>query len=385
MDELFALDDLLTEAQIAFKQKLDAFVDEKVLPDIAEHFENARFMRHLIPELAKFNLFGMTLSRSQFGMNASYVDYGLACAALERGDSALRSFLSVQGALCMTAFAALGDDDQQTYWLPKLQTGEAIGAFALSEVEAGSDPAHMQTSAEKTQDGWVLNGEKMWVTNGPFADVFIVFANTKKGLRAFWVASDTTGMTREKLVHKLSLRTSATGRITFKDCVIPENQLLPESEVGLKSALVCLNQARFGIAWGVMGAASECFKLALHYCKTRKQFGKPLAAKQLVQAQLVEMASEIAKAQTLNFRLAEMLDNGLAQPHHISTAKRNACHHALNIARTARSLLGAQGILLENHVMRHACNLESVLTYEGTEEIHTLILGQALTSIDAIH
>ena len=301
---------------------------------------------------------------------------------LERGDTGLRSFASVQGSLVMFPIKSYGSEEQKMKWLPQLASGEKIGCFGLTEPDFGSNPQGMLTSAKKTDDGWVLNGSKMWITNGSIADIAVVWANTDNGIHGFIVEKNTPGFSSKAIEGKLSLRASDTAELSFQDCYVADENRLPGVS-GLKGPLSCLNEARYGIAWGVIGAALACFDEALSYSRERIQFDKPIAGFQLTQEKLVEMATEITKAQLLNYQLGRLKDRGKAKVHHISMAKRNNVNQALKIARTARTILGANGISDEYQVMRHAMNLESVLTYEGTHEIHTLILGQYITGESA--
>jgi glutaryl-CoA dehydrogenase len=373
----------LTDSEILLKDTVRKFVDERVLPKIAHAYEAGTFPKELIQQTADLGLLGMTLPESLGGSNAGAVAYGLVCQELERGDSGLRSFVSVQSSLCMYPIFRFGTEAQQQKFIPKMAKAELIGCFGLTEANSGSDPAGMQTTAKKVEGGWILNGAKLWITNATIADVAIVWAKTKEGIRGFLGEKHFKGFSTNEIKHKLSLRASITGELIFNDCFVPDENFLPGSEKGLAAPLSCLSQARYGIAWGAMGAAQHCFDIALSYTKNRKQFNKSLAAFQLVQADLVDMATEIFKAQTLNLHIGRLREEGNKDPDLVSLIKRNSCREALNIARKARNLLGANGISLEYHVMRHMCNLETVFTYEGTDTIHTLILGKKLTGEDA--
>jgi glutaryl-CoA dehydrogenase len=383
MEDFLLLDEHLHADEKQWREKVRRFVHEEVNGVVAEAFEQAQFMRQFIPRMAELGLLGMTLPGKVGGAGANYVAYGLVCQELEAGDSSLRSFISVQNSLCMYPIFAFGSPEQKHQWLPKMAKGEAIGCFALSEINAGSDPASMQTTATKISGGWELNGSKKWITNAPIADLAIVWAKTDTGIRGFLVETNSPGFKTKVIEHKMSLRTSITGEIFLENCKVAENNLLPGTDKGLVAALECLTQARFSIAWGAMGAAAACYEVALEYCKTRKQFAKPLAGFQLVQKDLANMFTEIVKAQCLNLQVARLKDAGKSNYAIISMAKMNACKQALAIARNARDLLGANGITLNYPVIRHMQNLEAVSTYEGTDNIHHLILGKYLTGVDA--
>lgn len=360
------------------------FVAENVITRMGEAFEQAKFPLEFIKKFAELGLFGMTLPRKFGGSDASYVAYGLACQELEYGDSSLRSFISVQNSLGIYPLISFGSEEQKKHWVPKMIKGEVISCFGLSELEAGSDPASMQTTATKTANGWVLHGSKMWITNAPIADVAIIWAKTTNGIEGFLVEKDRPGFKTKTILHKMSLRTSMTGEISLDACEIPESNHLPGTAIGITSALECLTEARYSIAWGAIGAAMACFEIALEYCKHRQQFGKALAGFQLIQKDLSEMFTEINKAQCMNLQIGRLKDAGNSNYAMVSMAKMNSCKQALNIARSARNLLGAQGIRLDYPVIRHLQNLESVFTYEGTDNIHHLILGRYLTGINAI-
>ncbi|HLL78055.1 MAG TPA: acyl-CoA dehydrogenase family protein, partial [Ktedonobacteraceae bacterium] len=334
-----------------------------------------------IKEIADLGLMGMHLQGyGCAGMSA--VAYGLACQELEYGDSGLRSFVSVQGSLAMFPIHAFGSEEQKQRWLPRMARGEVIGCFGLTEPDSGSDPGSMRTSARRDGDSYILNGTKMWITNGGIADIAVVWAKTDDGIRGFIVERGTPGFTTSDVHHKLSLRASVTSELHFEECRVPAENMLPNVR-GLRGPLSCLDEARFGIAWGATGAARACYEVALDYAKTRVQFGRPIASFQLVQQKLAIMATELVKAQLLALQLGRLKDEGLLHPVQISVAKRNNVREALKTAREARSVLGANGITLEYPISRHSNNLESVYTYEGTDDIHTLVIGQAITGMNA--
>jgi glutaryl-CoA dehydrogenase len=348
-----------------------------------EAFEKAEFPHELIKKTAELGLLGLTLPTEYGGANASYVAYGLVCQELERGDSGLRSFVSVQSSLCMYPIFRFGNDEQKKRFLPKMAKGEIIGCFGLTEPNSGSDPASMQTHAKKVSGGWRLQGAKMWITNAPIADIALVWAKTEQGIRGFIVERGFEGFSTAEIHLKMSLRASTTGELILDNVFVPDANLLPGTEKGIGAAFACLNQARYGIAWGAMGAGMACFDIARDYLLTRKQFDKPLASFQLIQRDLANMYAEIIKAQCLNLQIGQLKDKKEENPTMISLAKRNACREALKIARTCRNLLGGNGISLEYHVIRHMLNLESVFTYEGTDNVHTLVLGRHITGINA--
>ncbi|MCH6559226.1 acyl-CoA dehydrogenase family protein [candidate division KSB1 bacterium] len=381
--DFYQIDDLLSDEERLIRQTVREFVDEEVMPVIRDHYRDGTFPIQLIAQLGKLGLLGSNLQGyGCAGLNN--VAYGLINQELERGDSGLRSFASVQGSLVMYSIHQFGSEEQKQKWLPKLANGEAVGCFGLTEPDSGSNPDSMRTRVEKTKNGWLLNGSKMWITNGSLADVAVIWAKTENGIRGFLVEKGTEGFTTKPLHGKLSLRASDTAELLFENCLIPEENLLPET-TGLKNALMCLTQARYGIAWGVIGAAMACYEEALEYAKGRIQFaGKPIASHQLVQEKLVYMLNEITKAQLLALQLGRLKDKGTKQIHvQISLAKRNNVYHALEIARLARQVLGANGISDDYQAMRHMCNLESVFTYEGTHDIHTLIVGEYITGHSA--
>lgn len=383
MQDLIQFDALLTAEERAIRDTVREFVDKEVTPLMVDAYEKAQFPMHLVSRLAELGLFGMTLPEKLGGSEAGYVAYGLVCQELERGDSALRSFVSVQSSLCMYPIFKLGSPDQQQRFLPDMAKGKIIGCFGLTEPDGGSDPSHMKTTAKKTQGGWILNGNKQWITNATIADIAIVWAHTEEGIRGFIVEKDFKGFDTKEIHHKMSLRASISGELFFNDCFVPDANLLPGSTKGLGAALSCLTQARYGIAWGAMGAAAACVDIALDYLGSRKVFGKPLTGFQLIQKDLADMYTEICKAQLLNLQVGRLKEHGQHEPALASMAKMNACKQALHITRTVRNLLGANGITLEYNVIRHMMNLESVFTYEGTDNIHHLILGKYLTDISA--
>ncbi len=381
--DFYQIDDLLSDEERLIRQTVREFVDEEVMPVIRDHYRDGTFPIQLIAQLGKLGLLGSNLQGyGCAGLNN--VAYGLINQELERGDSGLRSFASVQGSLVMYSIHQCGSEEQKQKWLPKLANGEAVGCFGLTEPDSGSNPDSMRTRVEKTKNGWLLNGSKMWITNGSLADVAVIWAKTKNGIRGFLVEKGTEGFTTKPLHGKLSLRASDTAELLFENCLIPQENLLPGT-TGLKNALMCLTQARYGIAWGVIGSAMACYEEALEYAKGRIQFAnKPIASHQLVQEKLVYMLNEITKAQLLALQLGRLEDKGTKQIHvQISLAKRNNVYHALEIARLARQVLGANGISDDYQAMRHMCNLESVLTYEGTHDIHTLIVGEHITGHSA--
>ncbi len=362
-------------------ESVRALVDDKVLPVIAEHFENATFPRELIPELGKMGLFGMHLHG--YGCaGLSNVAYGVACQELERGDGGLRSFCSVQGSLVMFPIWKYGSDDQKQRWLPKMAAGEALGCFGLTEPDFGSNPSGMITTARKDGDSYIINGGKRWITNGTLADVALVWAKLDGVVHGFLVEKGTPGFSAYEIKRKMSLRASLTAELVFEGCRVPAWAMLPGVE-GLKGPLSCLNEARFGIIWGCLGAAAACYESALDYAVNRVQFDKPIAGYQLTQEKLVNMLTEITKGQLLALHIGRLKDAGKCTPAHISMGKMNNARQALAIAREARSILGANGITLDYPIVRHMLNLETVYTYEGTNEIHLLTLGREITGLAA--
>jgi glutaryl-CoA dehydrogenase len=378
---LLDFESLLSEEERLIQKTVRAFVNERVKPHIADWFEQGVAPKELARELGDLGLLGMHLEGyGCAGTNA--VSYGLACLELEAGDSGLRSFVSVQGSLAMFSIWKYGSEEQKQEWLPRLASGEAIGCFGLTEPDFGSNPAGMRTTARRDGGDWTLNGNKMWITNGTLADIVTVWARTEDGIRGFLVPRDTPGFTARDVHHKLSLRASATSELALQDVRLPGSAMLPEAR-GLSGPLGCLNEARFGIVWGAMGAARDCLESTLDYAATRIQFGKPIAAFQLTQAKLADISVELYKGLLLALHLGRLKDAGRLRPEQVSVGKLNNVREALAIARTCRTVLGGSGITLEYPVLRHANNLESVLTYEGTSEVHQLSIGQALTGLSA--
>jgi glutaryl-CoA dehydrogenase len=373
------LDTLLSEEELAVRQTVRDFCADKITPHVAEWFERGELpgIRELTRELGKIGLLGMHLTGyGCAGMSA--VSYGLACQELEAADSGLRSLVSVQGSLAMYAIWRFGSEAHKSQWLPPMAAGEAIGCFGLTEPDAGSDPASMRTSARRDGSDWVLNGRKMWITNGSVADAAVVWAQTDDGIRGFVVPTTTPGFAAPEIKHKGSLRASVTAELLLDDVRLPADAVFPDV-TGLRGPLACLTEARFGILFGALGAARTCFETALEYAKTREQFGSPIGAYQLTQEKLANMAVELAKGQLLALHFGRLKDQGKLAPEHVSIAKLNSTREALEICRSARTILGGNGISYEFPIMRHMANLESVLTYEGTPEMHTLVIGQALT------
>jgi glutaryl-CoA dehydrogenase len=377
------MDSLLSEEELLVRSTVREFVDDNVIPIIERHARAATFPMDLIPKMADLGLFGSTLPAKYGCAEMNNVAYGLVMQELERGDSGVRSFASVQSSLVMYPIYAYGSEKQKDYWLPRLAKGEAIGCFGLTEPDYGSNPGGMITRAEEVSDGYIINGTKMWITNGTLADVAVVWAKLNGVVNGFLVEKGRKGFSAPEMKGKHSLRASVTSELIFQDVHIPKENMLPNGGEGLKLPLSCLSQARYGIAWGVIGAAMACYDSALNYAKSRIQFDKPIASFQLTQEKLVHMLSEITKAQLLCLQLGRLKDAGKVRFQQVSFAKRNNVWHALQIAREARSILGANGILDEYPVMRHAANLESVITYEGTHEMHTLIVGEDITGIAA--
>lgn len=380
--DLYDVRGLLTEDEQMVQDSVARMVDDKVLPIIRQHFEDHTFPRELVGELAGLGLFGSSLAGyGCAGLNS--VSYGLICQELERGDSGLRSFVSVQSSLCMYPIHAHGSEAQKQKYLPRMARGELIGCFGLTEAHGGSDPANMKTHAKRRGRDWVINGAKMWITNSPIADLCVIWAKTEDGIRGFVVERGTRGLATPEIEKKFSLRASSTGAIFLEDVVVPEEQMLPGSEVGIKAPLSCLTQARYGITWGVIGAAQACLAQVLDYSQSRVLFGRPLAATQAIQMRLADMARRITTAQLLSMQLGRLKDQGRMSPSQVSLAKWNNCRMALDVARDARDILGGAGISAEYVPIRHALNLESVITYEGTETIHQLTIGRELTGISA--
>ncbi|MFQ5536311.1 MAG: acyl-CoA dehydrogenase family protein [Gemmatimonadota bacterium] len=386
--DFYDVDALLSEEERMVRDTLRDWVEDRVMPVIGDAYIEHRFPRELIPEMGELGILGANLPEEYGCAGLNNVAYGLIMQELERGDSGIRSFASVQGALVMYPIFAFGSEEQKREWLPRLASGEAVGCFGLTEPDYGSNPAGMITRAERTSDGWRLNGAKMWITNGSMADVAVIWAQTgepgdAKAIRGFVVPTDTPGFSARNQKGKLSLLASDTSELVLEDVELPEDAMLPGSTGGLKHPLMCLTQARYGIAWGAVGAAMACFDEARSYAKERVMFGEPIGKKQIQQVRLADMLTGITQAQLLAYRLGRMKDEGTMTPYQVSLAKRANVDMAANVAREARRLLGANGILAEYHSMRHMANLESVYTYEGTHDIHSLILGQTITGLDA--
>ena len=379
--DLLNIDAHLSEEEKDIRDEVRSFVDERIAPNINEWWEKAIFPREIVPEMGSLGLLGMHLEG--YGCaGKSAVAYGLACMELEAGDSGLRTFVSVQGSLAMSAIHKFGSEEQKQEWLPRMAAGEAIGCFGLTEPTAGSDPASMKTFARRDGSDWVLNGSKRWIGMGSIADAAVIWAQTDDGIRGFLVPTDTPGFIATDIENKMSLRASIQCDLTFEDVRLPDSAMLPEAK-GLRGPFSCLNEARYGIVWGVLGAARSCYEAALDHSREREQFGKPLASFQLTQQKLVNMMLEIEKGTLVALHIGRMKDAGELRPEQISFGKLNNVREALTIAREARTILGGDGITLDYPVMRHMSNLESVLTYEGTSEVHTLILGQVITGEQA--
>jgi glutaryl-CoA dehydrogenase len=379
--DFLAIDTLLSSEERLLRDTVRRFVGERILPDVASWFEQGTFPKELAEEMGALGLFGMHLEG--YGCaGTSAVEYGLACLELEAGDSGVRSFVSVQGSLAMFPIWKYGSEEQKQRWLPPMAAGEVIGCFGLTEADAGSDPASMRTHARRDGDDWVLNGSKMWITNGGIADVAIVWAYTDDGVRGFIVPTDTPGFRANDIHNKLSLRASVTSELVFDDVRLPADALLPEVS-SMRGPLSCLNEARFGILFGAIGAARACYEAALDYAKERIQFGVPIASFQITQQKLVEMMVAVNRGSLVALHLGRMKDAGTLSHQHVSFGKMDNVRAALEVARSARSVLGANGITLEYPVIRHMNNLESVYTYEGTHEVHTLIMGNAITGIES--
>ena len=380
--DYYNLDELLSEEEKMVRQTVRDFVNEEVIPVIEMHNQAMTFPMNLVPKMAELGMFGPTFPEKYGGMGINNVAYGLMMTELERGDSGMRSFASVQSGLVMYPIFAFGSEEHRMKWLPAMAKGEKIGCFGLTEPDYGSNPGGMITNAKKVDGGYILNGAKMWITNSPIADVAVVWAKLDGVVRGFLVERGSKGFETPEMKGKLSLRASITGEIILQDVFVPDENLLPKTE-GLKNPLMCLTQARYGIAWGVLGSAMECYATALEYASSRIQFDKPIASYQITQEKLVWMLNEITKAQMMCYHMGRMKDKGTMKHTHVSMAKRNNCEMALTVCRMAREILGANGILDEYPIMRHANNLESVKTYEGTHEMHTLIIGEDITGIPA--
>jgi glutaryl-CoA dehydrogenase len=380
--DLFDLRSMLSDDERAVQDSVARFTDEKVLPIIGDCFDQGRFPHELVTEIAGMGLLGSSLPEQYGGAGLNAVSYGLICQELERGDSGIRSFVSVQSSLCMYPIYAYGSEEQRVEWLPRMAAGEVIGCFGLTEPHGGSDPANMKTHAKKDGGDWVINGAKMWITNGNLAQIAIIWAQTEDGIQGFIVPTDTPGFTAQEIKHKMSLRASVTSGLFLDSVRVPDSARLPNVR-GLKGPLGCLNQARYGITWGPIGAAIACLREAVEYSKTRILFQRPIAATQAVQLKLADMSRRITLAQLLSLQLGRLKDAGTLQPTQVSLAKWNNVRMAIDIAREARDVLGGAGITTEYCPIRHALNLESVITYEGTETVHQLVVGRELTGINA--
>lgn len=380
--DLFDIRSLLSEEERAVQDTVARFTDERVRPIIGDAFDQGRFPKELVAEIAELGLLGSSLPEQYGGGGLNGVSYGLICQELERGDSGIRSFVSVQSSLCMYPIYAYGSEEQRMRWLPDMAAGKVIGCFGLTEPQGGSDPAAMKTNARRDGGDWVLNGSKMWITNGNLADIAIVWAQTDEGIQGFVVEKDFAGFKAQEIHKKMSLRASVTSALFFDNVRVPEANRLPNVK-GLKGPLGCLTQARYGITWGPIGAAIACLDEVLAYTKERVLFGRPVAATQSAQIKMAEMARRITLAQLLSLQLGRLKDAGTMQPSQVSLAKWNNCRMAIDIARECRDLLGGAGITTEHAAIRHGLNLESVITYEGTETVHQLVIGRELTGINA--
>jgi glutaryl-CoA dehydrogenase len=379
--DYFRIEESLKPEEIDFRNEVRRFVEEECMSIIVEHFDEGTFPVKLVPLMGELGFFGVHIQG--YGCRkTSHVAYGLACEELGRCDSGLRAMFSVQNSLIMYPIYTFGSEEQRQTWLPRLQSGRAVGCFGLSEPEFGSNPAGMATRATRHGNGYILNGTKMWITNGPIAQVALIWAQTTEGVRCFLVETGSPGFRASSIQHKFAYRTSPTALLELKDCEVGVEAMLPRA-VGLKAAFTCLNHARYGVACSALGSAIACYEAARDFSAKREVFGKPISSYQLVQEKLVNMLVEITKSQLLNYQLGRLLDDGRAKHQHISVAKLNAVREAMNIARLARDILGARGILADHHVMRHLCDLEALSTLEGTENIHTLVLGQDITGISA--
>ncbi len=380
--DYYNFDSLLSEEEIIIRDTIREFVDDNVLPIIEDYYMKGEFPAQLVPKMGEMGMFGATLPAKYGCAEMNNVAYGLVMQELERGDSGVRSFASVQSSLVMYPIYTFGSEEQKNFWLPKLAQGKMIGCFGLTEPDFGSNPGGMITRAEEKSDCYILNGAKMWITNGTNADVAVVWAKLNGVVHGFLVEKGTKGYSAPEMKGKHSLRASITSELVFEDCEIPKENIFPNTS-GLRSPLMCLNQARYGIAWGVIGSAMMSYETALNYSLSRIQFGKPIAGFQITQEKLVHMLTEITKMQFMTLQLGRLKDRGKSRFQQVSLAKRNNVHHALEISRIAREILGANGILNEYPIMRHMANLESVKTYEGTHEMHTLIVGEDITGLAA--
>ena len=380
--DLFDVRSLLSEEERAVQDTVARFTDERVIPIIGEAFDQGRFPKELVPEIAELGLLGSSLPEKYGCAGLNGVSYGLICQELERGDSGIRSFVSVQSSLCMYPIYAYGSEEQRQRWLPDMAAGKVIGCFGLTEPHGGSDPANMKTRAVRDGDDWVINGSKMWITNGNLADIAIVWAQTDDGIQGFVLEKGMPGFSAQEIKHKMSLRASVTSALFFDNVRVPDSSRLPNVK-GLKGPLGCLTQARYGITWGPIGAAIACLHEVLGYTKERILFDRPVAATQSAQIKMAEMARRITLAQLLVLQLGRLKDAGTMAPQQVSLAKWNNCRMAIDIARECRDLLGGAGITTEHAAIRHALNLESVITYEGTETVHQLVIGRELTGINA--
>ncbi|WP_449447953.1 acyl-CoA dehydrogenase family protein [Thermomonas brevis] len=380
--DLYDVRSLLSEEERAVQDTVARFTDERVIPIIGDAFDQGRFPKELVPEIAEMGLLGSSLPEKYGCAGLNGVSYGLICQELERGDSGIRSFVSVQSSLCMYPIYAYGSEEQRMRWLPDMAAGKVIGCFGLTEPHGGSDPANMKTRAVRNGDDWVINGSKMWITNGNLADIAIVWAQTEDGIQGFLLEKGMPGFSAQEIKHKMSLRASVTSALFFDNVRVPDSSRLPNVK-GLKGPLGCLTQARYGITWGPIGAAIACLSEAVDYTKERILFGRPVAATQSAQIKMADMARRITLAQLLSLQLGRLKDAGTMQPQQVSLAKWNNCRMAIDIARECRDLLGGAGITTEHAAIRHALNLESVITYEGTETVHQLVIGRELTGINA--
>ncbi len=377
------LDDLLNEEQRMIRDMVRQFVDREIMPIIGEYWLKGEFPMHLVPRMAELGLFGPTFEEEYGGQGLDYLSYGIIMRELERGDSGIRSFASVQSSLAMYSIYRFGSEDQKRKYLPRMARGELLGCFGLTEPDAGSDPGSMRTVARREGDTWVLHGTKMWITNGSVADVAVVWAKDAEGvIRGFLVEKGTPGFSTQDIHTKISLRASVTSELILDEVRVPEAQRLPHAE-GLRAPLTVLNHGRYGVAWGALGAAEAALDEAIAYARERIQFGRPIASFQIIQQRLVDMLARLTGVQAIGYRVAQLMNEGKARYTHISLFKRQATRVALDVARAAREVLGANGITVEYHALRHAVNLESTLTYEGTYDIHTLILGRDITGFEA--